>query len=479
MVEQKIRQAINDFGMSPRMKGILVGYSGGADSSALLYFLSKYAKEQKDVHIAALHVNHSLRGDASDSDEAFCRKTCEKLGVEFFSEKIDVKEVAAREGKGLEEAGRMVRYSLFRKKIDERDDLSYVALAHHAEDNMETVIFNMLRGAGTHGFSGIPPVRGEFIIRPLIYCTKSEIIGYCIANDIAYVSDATNADNDYTRNYIRNEIIPCFTRINPQPEMAISRLCTALRNDDVYIQSQAAAFLDEHGIDYCCERSLIAGLQNAILTRILCYMYKSCAVSLGISDIKTHNALDSNHIRAVSRLIRGGSLHARVSLPHKICAAVDDGLFFFTSEEEYSKRYEYVPDYKIRLDIGEHDVPEIDAKILVSRFPDDEFEVKYKNIYRVFIHKRLSSDKINGDLFIKNREPGDKIRINGMMKLSKKLYCENKIPLDLRAILPVFCDLDGILWIPLVGVRDGAESNARSVLHVYCACGAKKTGDII
>ncbi|MCD7747553.1 MAG: tRNA lysidine(34) synthetase TilS [Firmicutes bacterium] len=473
MVEQKIRQAINDFGMSPRMKGILVGYSGGADSSALLYFLSKYEKEQKDVKIAAFHVNHMLRGDAADKDEEFCRAMCKKLGVEFFSERVDVGEVARREGKGLEEAGRMVRYSLFRKKLEEREDLSYVALAHHAEDNMETVIFNMLRGAGTHGFAGIPPVRGEFIIRPLIYCTKSEIIGYCIANDIPYVTDATNASNDYTRNYIRNELIPRFAKINPQPEMAVSRLCTSLRSDDAYIHSRAAAFVAENGINYRCERALLAEQPNAMLSRILCRMYKNCAAALGVSDIRVHNALDYTHITAVSRLIRGGSMHTRISLPHKICAAVDGDSFFFMSEDEYRQKYGYFPDYKVRLDFGEYDVPEIGAKILLSHLPDEEFELKYKNIYRIFIHKRFLPDKISGKLYIKNREAGDKIYLRGMSRLTKKLYCENKIPIDLRALIPVFCDDDGILWIPNIGVRDGAEASERGSIHIYCACCAR------
>ena len=455
MVEQKIQQAIADFGMLNKMNGVLIGYSGGADSGALLYYMHKYAKEH-NIYIAAVHINHCIRGVEADRDEAACRGVCAKLDIKLYVERVDVPKLAAEQGKGYEEVGRGVRYFTFHRLIEEHEELQHIALAHHAEDNMETVIFNMLRGSGTRGLAGIPPVRGERIIRPLIYCTKSEIIGYCIANDIPYVEDSTNSDNDYTRNYIRNEILPKLAHINPSPEISISHLCMLLRNDDIYIQEQASRIMSDNNIEYSCRRSQIAQQPAAISSRMIRYMYDRCAAKL-YGRNRQFIMLDFNHIRSVSRMLYGGSIRARISLPQRICAAVEGDEFFFMGEDEYENAYQYSPDFRIPLTEGEHDVPEISARIMISQSPESEFEMKYKNIYKIFIHKILAFDKINGNLYIRNREPGDKIRSGGMTKLTKKLYCECKIPLDIRNLLPVLCDDDGIIWIPFMDCRDGME----------------------
>lgn len=472
MVEQKIEQAIRDFGMDRRLNGILVGYSGGADSGALLHYLHKYALAH-NIHIAAVHVNHGIRGEEADRDEQFCRAVCENLGITLYVEHYDVPAMAKEQGKGLEEMARNVRYWTFHKLIDEHEDLRHIALAHHAEDNMETVIFNMLRGAGTRGLAGIPPVRGERVFRPLIYCTRSEIVGYCIANDIEYVTDTTNFNTDYTRNYIRQEILPRLSYINPSPEIAISQLCTLLRNDEVYIQGQAMKFVKEHGIETSCDRKLLASQEPAISSRVIRYMYDRAAEAL-YGRSRPYISLDFTHVRSVSRIIWWGGAHSRISLPQKICAAVEGDEFFFIGEEEYEGKYRYVPEFWIPIGEGLHDIPELNAKLLISREPDKEFELKNKNIYKIFIHKRIASDKICGNLYIRNRTAGDKITHGGMSKLTKKLYCECKIPLDIRNFLPVFCDCDGIVWIPYMDARDGVEikdgDGHEKELNIYFAC---------
>ncbi len=476
MVEQKIEQAIRDFGMEQKLNGILIGYSGGADSGALLHYLYKYAKSH-NIHIAAVHVHHGIRGEEADRDEEFCRAVCENLGITLYVERYDVPAMAKEQGKGLEEMARNVRYWTFHKLIDAHEELRHIALAHHAEDNMETVIFNMLRGAGTRGLAGIPPVRGERVIRPLIYCTRSEVIGYCIANDIDYVTDSTNENTDYTRNYIRQEILPRLSYINPSPEMAISQLCTLLRNDDVYIQGQAMKFIRENGIETSCDRKLLASQEPAISSRVIRHMYDRAAEAMyGWS--RPYISLDFTHIRSVSRIIWWGGAHSRISLPQKICAAVEGDEFFFIGEEEYEGKYRYVPEFWIPLGEGLHDIPELQgAKLLISREPDTEFELKNKNIYKIFIHKEIASDKICGNLYIRNRTAGDKITHGGMSKLTKKLYCEYKIPLDVRNFLPVFCDCDGIVWIPYMDARDGVEikegDGHEKTLHIYFACSEK------
>ncbi len=474
MVEQKISQAIIDFGMAQKLDGVLIGYSGGADSGALLSYMHKYSREH-GIHIAACHVNHCIRGDEADHDEQFCRDVCESLGIELFVERVDVPALAREEGKGLEETGRHVRYRTYRCIIDSHPELCHIALAHHADDNMETVIFNMCRGTGIRGLSGIPPVRGDRIIRPLIYCTKSEIIGYCIANDIPYVTDTTNSDIDYTRNYIRSEILPRLARINPSPEIAISQLCTLLRNDDVYIQRQANAFLNEHQVAASCSRSLLAGQDQALLSRIVRYMYDRAADAL-YGRTRRYMSLDFDHVRAVTRIILCGSAHSRISLPGRICAAVEGDEFFLIGEDEYEAKYNYAPEFKIRMDEGEHRISELDAVIMISGEEDLGFEIECRLKYGSVEHLAVRRRDIRGEFYIRNREAGDRIFSGGMNKHTKKLYCEMKVPIELRGVLPVFCDDDGILWIPKVASRDaGADTDGDGgMVHIYYAHGAQK-----
>ncbi len=472
MVEQKIEQAIIDFGMKNKLHGVLIGYSGGADSGALLSYMHKYAS-QHGIHIAAAHINHGIRGAEADRDEQFCRDVCEALGIELFVERADVPALAKSEGRGLEEMGRRVRYRAFRRIVDSAPELDHIALAHHAEDNMETVIFNMCRGSGIRGLAGIPPVRGERVIRPLIYCTKSEIIGYCIANDIPYVTDTTNGDIDYTRNYIRSEILPRLTRINPSPEIAISQLCTLLRNDDVFIQRAASRFLTENGIETECSRTLLAAQDQALLSRAVRYMYDRKSELLYGRE-RPYQPLNFEHVRSATQIICGGGSHSRISLPGRIYAAVEGDRFMMLSEEEYDAKYRYAPEFRIGLDDGEHTILEIDSVIRISSGADIEYEIGLRLGFEAVHHLAVRRSALDGDIYIKNREAGDKLFSGGMNKLTKKLYCDRKIPLGVRSILPVFCDGGGILWIPGLGSRDGAAAkDGEDAVHIYYARGMR------
>ena len=156
--------------------GVLVGLSGGADSCMLLYFLLEYRRRcGGDFSIVAAHLNHMIRGEEADRDEAFCHSLCNSLGVELIAIKFDVPAYALDNSLGIEEAARNVRYSHFEKIISSRNDLGCIAVAHNLSDSAETVLFNILRGCGTRGAGGIRPVRDN-IVRPLINLSKSDIL---------------------------------------------------------------------------------------------------------------------------------------------------------------------------------------------------------------------------------------------------------------------------------------------------------------
>ena len=179
-----------------------------------------------------------FRSDA-DCDEDFARNFASELGIEVISRKIDVPAEAKVRKMGIEECARKMRYLEFDKIISGRNDIGCIAVAHNADDNVETVLLNILRGSGTRGAAGIPPVRDN-IVRPLIKVTKSEIIEALELCEIPYVIDATNFDNDYKRNYVRNEISPKLSEISSNFATMIGRMSDNLRSDDEFIGRAAA-----------------------------------------------------------------------------------------------------------------------------------------------------------------------------------------------------------------------------------------------
>ena len=202
-IEEKVLLFIEGEKLISRGDKVLVGFSGGADSVFLLSFLKKFHKKF-NLSFLAVHLNHNLRGKEADDDEAFCRKICSDLNIPIIIKKKNVKAFAKKNKLSLEEAGREIRYRLF-AEIAKKENCSKIATAHHQSDNTETVLLNIFKGSGLKGVAGIPAKRGN-IIRPLLGITKDEILSYLKTKKILFQNDSSNANNDYQRNYIRNEI---------------------------------------------------------------------------------------------------------------------------------------------------------------------------------------------------------------------------------------------------------------------------------
>ncbi|MDR0324533.1 MAG: tRNA lysidine(34) synthetase TilS [Oscillospiraceae bacterium] len=204
----------------------LAAVSGGADSVAMLRMMVEAERE-----VTAAHYNHGLR-DSADGDEAFVKSLCEKWGVPFVSERG-----AVPKGAGLENAAREMRYGFLERARAERG-LDWIATAHTADDNAETVLLNLTRGSGLHGLCGIPPQRGR-IVRPLLRLSREEVIRYLTERDISWREDESNADTVYRRNYIRHTVVPALKGVNPSLTDAVARLTASLTEDEEYLQSMA------------------------------------------------------------------------------------------------------------------------------------------------------------------------------------------------------------------------------------------------
>ena len=225
--EQKVLKFIDRHNLISAGDKILIALSGGPDSVFALYFFHKVSQRFK-IEIVAVHIHHQLRGTEADHDEALCKELCEKLKVDFHAVKVNVKSFAKANKLSIEEAARFLRYGEFRSAA-EKTGCNKILTAHNMNDNTETVLLNLFKGAGLAGISGIP-IERQNIIRPLLSLTKDEILEYLHVNKIQYRIDSTNLSDDFQRNFIRNKIIPAIKEgINPSLDETLERSSEVFR----------------------------------------------------------------------------------------------------------------------------------------------------------------------------------------------------------------------------------------------------------
>ncbi len=434
--------------MARLSEGVLVGFSGGADSVMLSLFLYELSRRSGGFPLLLFHVNHGIRGEEAERDEEFSRSFARNLGVEFLSRSYDVPKVAKERGIGTEEAARELRYSAFADIIEGRNDISLVALAHNATDNIETVLLNILRGSGTRGASGIPPVR-ENIIRPLLSVPKENIVSALMKFNIPFVTDSTNFSFEYRRNYIRGEVLPLLRSLNPSLEEAFIRLSDNLRKDDECLSKLAEEFLSERESVSCRE---LSALSEALQARVFSLM--------------AGESLSYNQISKLSELLSAESFSYSVKA-NKIFYA-ERGILSVRCPkvgEEYS--------YSVRLGEGKTRVEELGLEITVSREPIDKSSL---NIYKKSIQARISSDIIDGGMLVRPKNDGDTIRYGNITRKLKKLFSDRKIPVSHRGRIPVLCDEKGVLWLPGYGIRDDGKGASTEFIYitmgVYSGAGA-------
>ncbi len=416
---------------------ILVAYSGGADSTALLHLLTGYAKKN-NAPIYAAHVNHGIRGSEADRDEEFCKRTAASLGVPLFVHRADVPALARERGESVETTARKIRYDFFDQLMKEHQ-IPLLATAHNADDNLETMIFHLVRGSGLRGMCGIPVTRlceNGVLVRPLLPIARRDILAYCERNGLAYVTDSTNTDTDYTRNRIRSEILPLLKDLNSSCVEHSANLADSLRADHLCLESMANLFSEKMRVGCGLELEKINGAPDAIVNRALLSLYR---------EITEGGYLEHSHVMAIRDLARKAIPHSRVSLPRGIIAVVKEDRLDFRVGTPPEK----IKPYSLPLSMGSNRISQTGCEIVIKPSQNT------KNIYKNSILLSLDSAKINGTITAESRKAGDRILLSGMHKSLKKLYTEKKIPLALRDRLPVFRDADGILAVPLVGQRDG------------------------
>ena len=260
--ERRLAEAIDSGGLLRRNQSVLVGVSGGPDSVALLHGLVVLAgREGRNYTLTAGHLDHGLRRDSA-ADADFVADLARRWGIEFIMEHTDAGAQARREGEGLEQAGRTVRYD-FLQRAAAQCGAQAVALGHHADDNAETILFRILRGTALRGLSGMKPSRplgnsGVRLIRPMLGVRRCEVLDYCRRAGLAWREDHTNADTAYRRNFIRHELLPLMReRINPQADEALLRLGAFAAQVEEFLVRQAEELLSRSVSHEDADRILI------------------------------------------------------------------------------------------------------------------------------------------------------------------------------------------------------------------------------
>ncbi|MBQ8550560.1 MAG: tRNA lysidine(34) synthetase TilS [Clostridia bacterium] len=412
----KVLTAISRYSMLSAGDSVTVALSGGADSMALLHVLCAN-REKLGISVSAAHLNHMLRGEESDRDEAFVRDFCEQNGIPLAVERADVAAYAEKNGMGIEQAARAVRYDFLSRVSGGK-----TATAHTASDNAETVLINLTRGTALKGAVGIPPVRDRFI-RPLIFCTRAEIEAYCKDNNLPFVTDSTNLSDDYTRNKLRHNVIPRLCELNPSFFAAVTRFTQAVGEDSEFLESVADAEftrLYQNGI-LEIPKDMAPSVAKRLIARLL-DIHSAGGDSLHICEI--YEALGDVTCRSVS-----GGKTAQIN-DRKISVSGETREITFTVSAE-------------SIDLTN---PEEAAKI-----------------NKLLLKNAVDCDRIVGKVRLRTREEGDSIKLAGRgTKSLKKLYNELKIPQNMRKNLPVAADDDGVIWVCGAGVSERVRIAAES-----------------
>ena len=294
----------------PRGGSVLCAVSGGMDSMCLLHFML----EQPGFRVTAAHFNHQLRGAEADRDESFVRDYCARHHVPFVSGSGDTRALAEKEGLSTEEAARRLRYAFLKETAAERG-CDAILTAHHADDNAETMLLNLLRGTGSAGLAGIPPVRGN-ICRPFLRVTRLELAEYAQNHHIPHVEDETNDDPDAAaRNALRSSVLPVLRQLNPRFAENMARTASILREESDALESMARGLLDQvkelpDGVSVPC----------LMLTEVPAAVGERAVLQL-LAQISGHRRdLTAAHVLAVLDLARGDRADLEVTLPYGLTA---------------------------------------------------------------------------------------------------------------------------------------------------------------
>ena len=457
----KIEQYMLNNHMPVRNGHVIVGVSGGADSMCLLFVMLSL-RSRLNMTVTAVHIHHGLRGAEADADEAFTKAFCQGKDIEGVIFRTDIRAMAHREKLTEEEAGRKYRYMCF-EQVRAQKHAACIAVAHHQDDQAETVLFNLARGSGLAGLSGIAPVRDK-IIRPLLCLNRREIEALLEENHIDFCTDRTNFDTNYTRNKLRHQVLPFFTEeINSETVAHISKTAVNVRAVLEYIRQQA-----EEALSCVSLQNQPQTLQCRLFLQYPEIIQKEMLRSWLDRHTGSLKDITEKHIEAIIDLAKNQS-GRRIHLPY--------GWIAVRSGEGMTLKYvkENAPQKASTEEIEISQMPcEIEIEPGMTLTFDFLSLNEEKNEENLIIPenactKWMDYDKIKGSLKIRHRQSSDVICIRGgRHKKLRRVLIDDKIPEDIRNKLWLLADGNDILCI--LGGRMGEDykvtKDTRTILIV-------------
>ncbi len=468
--QQKVLGTIRNHHLIGQGEAVVVGVSGGPDSVCLLHVL-RAISDVLDIRVHAIHINHMLRAEEADADEASVKELCRELDVPLSIERVNIAEMAEKAGMSLEEAGREARYREFAAYAAEVG-ASGIAVAHNRNDQAETVMMHIIRGSGTAGLAGMEFRRGA-VIRPLLDISRKEIEQYCQAAGLHPRIDSSNLKSDFTRNRVRLELFPYINEhFGTDIVESLCRLSGHAADDSSYLEQCAAelylscidpkgdAVSGETGKWVFLSLKKLKDLPPAMLVRVL--KRAVCEVMGNASGI------GSVHYETLAGLVSNGRTGRKAELPKGLRAAVSyGGLELFAGKRLAAKPAD---SFDVSLAVpGTTFVPELQASVSTfletAENVDNGPDLGYNALVQFFDYDRLRMG-IN----IRNRRDGDvfkPFRSNGTKKL-KEFFIDRKIPREQRDAIPLVCAGSEVVWVVGYKISDKFKvtENTKSVLKM-------------
>jgi len=417
---------------------VVVAVSGGADSVALLDVLAGMSELRLRLIVA--HLNHCLRGSESDVDQAFVHELAARYGVTFVSQAVDVSELSRREKLSLEEAGRVARYRFF-AGIALNCKARAVALAHHADDQAETVLMRLLRGAGGSGLSAMTARAAGSYVRPLLSVTRVEIEAYLRGRGISFRTDSSNADTGFLRNRVRHELIPFLKNYNPAISDRLVTTAMALSEDEAILEKITAEAFNRHGSIKSDRVMLAVAGVAAEMRGVRLRLYRHA-----ILQVKGDLArISAKHLHDIDQLLLSASPHMTLVLPERLTVKrCYGGLLFSQHIDAPSVPYEFLVEGPGSYPIANGGVLTVESGAAPESWQDLPATVAYFDAAAVPFPWLVRTFR-DGDVFFP-------LGMTGSKKV-KRLFIDKKIPLLSRRRIPLFFSGETLFWV--CGVMPG------------------------
>ncbi len=432
-MNNKALKTVEKYNMLSYGDSIVAAVSGGADSMALVCFLLEL-KQKLNLNITVCHINHLLRGSDADRDEDFVRGFCQKYSLPFQLLRCDVARLAKQQKIGFEECGRQIRYDFLNKTANAAGNNCKIATAHTLSDCGETLLFNIVRGCSISGLCSIAPVRDN-IIRPLIECTRSDIEGYLVKKGQTYMSDSTNLDTAYRRNFLRHEIIPRLKKINPSFDLSVLNLTALCREQSDFLSRLAIERLAEIKKD------------GGILKNELNTLHPALKSSIILQFLRENNIeFSKKRCDEILKLLDCES--GKLSVGKDLFIVLSDGVLKVL---KHANTCDFA-DFEFAFCEGSFILGD-GRQMKISKISKQSF-LKIKKDFPELLKNCINYDVISKNFTIRNRREGDFISLypRNVTKSLKKLFIESKIPSEKRNIIPIIADGKRAVWIEGVGI---------------------------